>query len=89
MYVKLIQPRMLKRPMDTDLKTRMSPPLGLLTVMNVLKDKHHVSIENGNTLQDAYDDGVLILILLGQNDTQFLDFFLNLFFRQQNFLNIL
>ena len=28
MKVKLIQPRMLKRPMDTDLKIRMSPHLG-------------------------------------------------------------
>ena len=35
MKVKLIQPRMLKRPMDTDLKIRMSPHLGLLTVANM------------------------------------------------------
>ena len=35
MKVKLIQPRMLKRPMDTDLKIRMSPHLGLLTVANI------------------------------------------------------
>ena len=42
MYVKLIQPRMNKRPMDTDLKTHMSPPLGLLTVMSLLREEHHV-----------------------------------------------
>ena len=39
MKVKLIQPRMLKRPMDTDLKIRMSPHLGLLTVKLQLKMK--------------------------------------------------
>ena len=37
MKVKLIQPRMLKRPMDTDLKIRMSPHLGLLTVANIIR----------------------------------------------------
>ena len=47
-YVKLIQPKMRKRPMDTDLKTHMSPPLGLLTVMGVLRDKHRVVIDNEN-----------------------------------------
>ncbi len=57
MYVKLIQPRMIKRPMDTDLKTRMSPPLGLLTVMNVLRDKHHVRIENENIRPIEFYDG--------------------------------
>lgn len=30
MYIKLIQPRMTKRPMDTELKIRMSPPLGCI-----------------------------------------------------------
>ena len=30
--VKLIQPRMERRPMDTAIKSRMAPPLGLLTV---------------------------------------------------------
>ena len=43
MKVKLIQPRMLKRPMDTDLKIRMSPHLGLLTVANIILNgfKYH------------------------------------------------
>ena len=57
MYVKLIQPRMIKRPMDTDLKTRMSPPLGLLTVMSVLRDKHHVVVENENIRPVEFHDG--------------------------------
>lgn len=57
MYVKLIQPRMIKRPMDTDLKTHMSPPLGLLTVLNVLRDKHHVKLENENIRPAEFFDG--------------------------------
>lgn len=57
MYVKLIQPRMIKRPMDTDLKTHMSPPLGLLTVLNVLRDKHHVNLENENIRPVEFFDG--------------------------------
>lgn len=57
MYVKLIQPRMRKRPMDTDLKTRMSPPLGLLTVMNVLRGQHRVRIENENIRPVEFFDG--------------------------------
>ncbi len=57
MYVKLIQPRMIKRPMDTELKTRMSPPLGLLTIMNVLRDKHRVRMENENIRPIEFFDG--------------------------------
>lgn len=57
MYVKLIQPKMLRRPMDTDLKTHMSPPLGLLTVMNVLWDRHRVTLENENIRPIELFDG--------------------------------
>ena len=32
MIIKLIQPKMQMRPMDTGLKTRMAPSLGLLTI---------------------------------------------------------
>ena len=56
MYVKLIQPRMEKRPMDTDLKIHMSPPLGLLTVANLLRGEHRVALENENVESIRYDD---------------------------------
>ena len=59
MIVKLIQPRMIKRPMDTDLKLHMAPPLGLLTVAAVLRTGHRVTVENENIspvdLTDAPD----------------------------------
>ena len=48
MIVKLIQPRMIKRPMDTDIKLHMAPPLGLLTVAAVIRAGHQVTVENEN-----------------------------------------
>ncbi|MBR6809245.1 MAG: cobalamin-dependent protein, partial [Clostridia bacterium] len=59
MYIKLIQPGMIKRPMDTDLKIHMAPPLGLLTIANILRKEHRVVLENENVqllhLDDAPD----------------------------------
>ena len=55
-YVKLIQPGMRKRPVDTDLKTHMSPPLGILTIANIIRDKHKVVIENENIRAINFND---------------------------------
>ena len=56
MYIKLIQPGMIKRPMDTDLKLHMAPPLGLLTVAAILRGEHRVVLENENIERIRYDD---------------------------------
>lgn len=56
MYIKLVQPKMIKRPMDTDLKLHMAPPLGLLTVANIVRGEHRVVLENENIEQVCYDD---------------------------------
>jgi len=56
MYIKLIQPFMQKRPMDTDLKLHMAPPLGLLTIANLLRNEHQVVIENENIAPIVCDD---------------------------------
>lgn len=48
MRILLIQPRMHKRPMDTDLKTRMSPSLALLTLLNLTPAEHTVTLVNEN-----------------------------------------
>lgn len=56
MYIKLIQPKMKKRPMDTDIKIHMAPPLGLLTIVNMLRAEHHVTLENENVQSINYDD---------------------------------
>ena len=46
MKIKLIQPAMIQRPMDTKLKTRMAPSLALLTLANLTPKEHEVIIEN-------------------------------------------
>lgn len=56
MFIKLIQPKMQKRPMDTDIKLHMAPPLGLLTIMNILRKNHTVVLENENIQKIIYDD---------------------------------
>ena len=56
MYLKLVQPRMKKRPMDTDIKVHMAPPLGLLTIVNMLRKEHKVVLENENIQEICYDD---------------------------------
>lgn len=48
MKILLVQPRMNKRPMDTDLKTRMSPSLALLTLMKLTPEGHEVTMVNEN-----------------------------------------
>jgi len=60
MYIKLIQPKMKKRPMDTDIKIHMSPPLGLLTVVNLLRGEHTVVLENENIELIHYDKPDLV-----------------------------
>lgn len=56
MYIKLIQPKMRKRPMDTDIKTHMSPPLGLYTIANMFRGEHRVSVENENIGKVNFSD---------------------------------
>ena len=46
--IKLIQPLMHMRPMDTHLKNRMSPPLGLYTIAAMFRDQFDVVVENEN-----------------------------------------
>ena len=37
-----------KRPMDTDLKTRMAPPLGLYTLLTLTPAEHETLVINEN-----------------------------------------
>lgn len=48
MKVTLIQPLMNMRPMDTELKTQMSPSLGLLTVAQTVRKGNVITIINEN-----------------------------------------
>ncbi len=57
MRILLIQPRMNKRPMDTDLKTRMAPSLALLTLAGLTPAEHEIILVNENTDRLRYDCG--------------------------------
>ena len=48
MRILLIQPRMNKRPMDSNLKTRMAPSLALLTLITLTPDGHEIILVNEN-----------------------------------------
>ena len=61
MIIKLIQPKMVMRPMDTRLKTRMSPSLALLTIANIFHNEHTVIIENENIEEINFDEVVDIV----------------------------
>lgn len=61
MIIKLIQPKMIMRPMDTRLKTRMSPSLALLTIANIAYKEHTVIIENENIEEINFEDNVDIV----------------------------
>lgn len=61
MIIELIQPKMNKRPMDTDLKTRMAPSLALLTIAKMFYQEHKVILENENIEEINYSEQVDIV----------------------------
>ena len=59
MRVKLIQPAMGRRPMDTSLKARMAPHLGLLTIARIVAEAgHEAVVVNENAEPDRPDEPV-------------------------------
>lgn len=56
MIIKLIQPRMQMRPMDTELKNRMASSLGLLTIAHMFEKEHRVIITNENVEPIDYEE---------------------------------
>jgi radical SAM superfamily enzyme YgiQ (UPF0313 family) len=59
MLIKLIQPRMTMRPMDSIMKPRMAPSLGLLTLATLTPPEHQIVLQDENvrrlTLGDSPD----------------------------------
>ena len=58
MRILLIQPKMNMRPMDTKLKTRMSPSLALLTLAQLTPPNHQVRIINENIEKINFNEQV-------------------------------
>ncbi len=54
--IKLISPKMSLRPMDSEFKRRMSPPLSLVTVASLTPKKHKVVIADENIEKLLYND---------------------------------
>ena len=46
---------MARRPMDTDIKNRMSPPLGIYTIVSILRGEHQIVVQNENIEEIVYD----------------------------------
>ena len=44
------------RPMDTHIKNRMSPPLGLYTIVSMFRDEHEIVVENENVQELVWTD---------------------------------
>ena len=55
MKITLIQPLMRMRPMDTTLKTRMAPSLGLYTVASVVRNGNDLTFFNENVEDIDYE----------------------------------
>ena len=55
---------MLMRPMDTGLKIRMSPPLGLYTIVNMFRNQHTVVVQNENVEDITYDNPDIVGIMV-------------------------
>ena len=56
MKIKLILPRFSLRPMDSEFKRLMSPPIGLLTLACLTPKEHEVYIEDQNVQNINYND---------------------------------
>ncbi len=52
------------RPMDTELKTRMSPPLGLYTIVSLLRNEHTVVVQNENIEELTFDKPDIVGIMV-------------------------
>lgn len=69
MNIKLIAPRVTKRPMDSEWKTRMSPPLGLLVLGALTPREHAVTLADENIERVRFDDAPDLVGLTVKVDT--------------------
>lgn len=63
MLIKLIQPKMTMRPMDSVMKPRMAPSLGLMTLATLTPPEHQIVLQDENVRRlDLRDDPDLVAI---------------------------
>ena len=56
MNIKLISPKMTLRPMDSEFKRRMSPPLGLLVLAALTPPEYNIILEDENIKRPNFYD---------------------------------
>jgi radical SAM superfamily enzyme YgiQ (UPF0313 family) len=69
--IKLISPKMSLRPMDTELKRRMSPPLSLVILASLTPPGHEVWIEDENIRRVSFSDHPDLVGITVNVDTAF------------------
>lgn len=69
LWIKLISPRMSRRPMDTGWKTRMSPPLALLTLAALTPEPHRITLEDENIERPRPDESPDLVGITVKADT--------------------
>ena len=69
LIIKLISPRMSLRPMDSEMKRRMAPPLSLVTIAAMTPQEHYVYIEDENIGEINFNDNPDIVGITVNVDT--------------------
>lgn len=69
LWIKLIFPRMSRRPMDSAWKTRMSPPLALLVLAALTPEAHRVTLEDENIERPRPDESPDLVGITVKADT--------------------
>jgi radical SAM superfamily enzyme YgiQ (UPF0313 family) len=69
--IKLISPKMSLRPMDNEMKRRMSPSLTLVTIASLTPEPHYVYIEDENLTQINFNDSPDIVGISVNVDTTY------------------
>lgn len=81
--IKLISPRMSLRPMDSEMKRRMAPPLSLLTIASLTPKQHAVYIEDENIGKINFDDAPDLVGITVNIDTVYRAFEISEKYRQK------
>jgi radical SAM superfamily enzyme YgiQ (UPF0313 family) len=69
MKIKLISPRQSLRPMDSNFKRKMAPPLGLITIGALTPKEHQVYIEDENVEKINFNDSPDLVGITANVDT--------------------
>ena len=81
--IKLISPKMSLRPMDSEMKRRMSPPLSLVILASMTPKTHRVYIEDENTGSINFNDKPDLVGITVNVDTVYRAFEISRIYREK------